>query len=564
MPKPKLQKTTISFVLLFSLHHLIAQPVLTLSPVITGLNTPIELVNAGDGTNRMFIVHQGGSIVVYSSSYVFIDTFLKVSNVLFSGEQGLLSMAFPPDYDDPDTGGFFYVYYVNTAGNLEIARYHVSADPNVADASTKTIVLTISHPTNANHNGGTIRFGPDGYLYLATGDGGGGGDVPNNAQNGLVLLGKMLRIAVDTSSVAPFYTIPASNPYVNATDTLHEIYSFGLRNPFRWAFDSGTMDIWIADVGQGAWEEINHSYYGQTAGLNYGWHCYEGNATFNTADCNMSSTFSFPVYTYANTGIAAITGGPVYRGTTVPANAPLTGYHLAADFYSGNIYKTRPNGASWLTYVQGAVRSGISDFGVAENGEIFAVSLTAGNVSSITVTAVLPVELSTFAGDLRNGSVKLNWRTSSEQNLGQFEIEYSIDGNNFNRAGIVIANNTAAGADYSFDHSPPKARRIFYRLKMIDRDNHTKYSGTIMIRLGEVNASFVQPSVVSTGIIHVLLDDEYNTVELIGSNGALVIKQNISGRTGAIDIPVPAVIPGTYIVQLRNGFETLKQKIIVR
>jgi glucose/arabinose dehydrogenase len=178
-----------------------AQPVLTLTPVITtGLSSPTEFVNAGDGSHRIFIVQKGGSILAYDSSYNFLSTFLTVPNITSSGERGLLSMAFHPAYA---SNGFFFVYYTNASGDLEVARYHVSTNPNVADTA-KVIVITIPHPTNANHNGGELHFGNDGYLYLSTGDGGGAGDVPNNAQDTTRLLGKILRFNVNTSPTPPY------------------------------------------------------------------------------------------------------------------------------------------------------------------------------------------------------------------------------------------------------------------------------------------------------------------------------------------------------------------------
>jgi glucose/arabinose dehydrogenase len=234
--------TILAFCVILSKNS-VAQPVLSLVPVIdTGLSSPIQFVNAGDGTRRVFIVQQGGTIRAYDSAFKFLSLFLTVSNVNFSGERGLLSMAFHPDYKN---NGLFYVYYVNTNGDLELARYQVSSDSNIANPGSKIILITIPHPTNANHNGGELHFGIDGYLYLSTGDGGGGGDVPNNAQNTSVLLGKMLRFNVNTSATAPYYTIPAGNPFGN------EIFDLGLRNPFRWSFDRLTNDMWIGDVGPG-------------------------------------------------------------------------------------------------------------------------------------------------------------------------------------------------------------------------------------------------------------------------------------------------------------------------
>ena len=491
---------------------------------------------------------------------------MTVSGISTGGERGLLSMAFPPGYDDPTNNlfGYFFVYYTNSVGDLEIARYQISGNANIANASSKTVVLTIPHVDGDTHNGGTLHFGNDGYLYFATGDGGVANDSPNNAQNGNVLLGKMLRIAVNNSPISPFYTVPADNPFVSAVDTLHQIWAFGLRNPFRWSFDRLTNDMWIADVGDNTWEEINYRASGSTGGINYGWHCYEGNTPYNVSGCNAS--YISPIYVYPNPfpGFAAVTGGTVYRGTTNASNASLRGYYLAIDFFSGDIYKIKPDGSGgWTTNIQSGVSTGIVNFGEAENGELYAVSLTSGTLSSISVSGVLPLVLVEFTAHPNNGVVELKWKTSSEQNLRQFEIEYSSDRNSFIRAGIVPAANAPAGAVYTFSHIPP-ANRIFYRLKMTDIDGQFKYSDILMVQINKTNNHFVQPSFITTGVINVFLNTTFNTLELISTNGTILMKQNINGRTGRMEIPIPSVIPGTYVVRLRNNETTLQQKILVR
>jgi glucose/arabinose dehydrogenase len=349
-------------------------PQIALTPVITsGLSAPMQFVHAGDGSKRIFIVQKAGTIRVYDSTFNFLSVFGTVSNVSTNGERGLLSMAFHPNYS---TNGFVYVYYTNTAGNLELARYHVnSGSPNTLDAASKVIVLTIPHPTNSNHNGGELHFGSDGYLYLSTGDGGGSGDVPNNAQNTSVLLGKILRLAVNTSTTAPYYTIPPGNPFSNT------VYAYGLRNPYRWSFDKATQDMWIGDVGQDAWEEINFRAAAATSGANYGWRCYEGNAVYNSSGCT-GTNYIFPVHVYTTQNPAAsITGGVVYRGTAYPA---LLGCYLSADFYSGIFYKIVPNGAGWDVTTQTLSPAGIVDFGETESGEVYVVSNTGNSVYRVT------------------------------------------------------------------------------------------------------------------------------------------------------------------------------------
>ena len=533
-----------------------AQPSLSLTSVITtGLSSPIQFVNAGDGSNRVFIVQQGATIRAYDASFNFLSVFLTVSNVNTGGERGLLSMAFHPAYQ---SNGLFFVYYTNTAGDLELARYHVSSDPNIADPASKVIVITIPHPTNSNHNGGTLHFGNDGFLYLSTGDGGGAGDVPNNAQNTTVLLGKMLRFNVSTSASDPYYTIPAGNPYGN------EIFDLGLRNPFRWSFDRMTHDMWIGDVGQDTWEEIDYRPAALTAGVNYGWHCYEGNATYNTTGCSAPSSYVFPVYTYPTANpAAAVTGGVVYRGTAYPS---LQGYYLSTDFYSGDFHLVVSDGlGGWTTTTQTLALTGITNFGETEDGEVYVVSLTDNSVSRVTADPIIPVTLVSFNGYINNRGVSLNWRTATEQNMSRYEIEYSSNGVAFTYSGAVPAKNAASGYSYSFADPVNHTGIIFYRLKMINLDGSYQYSGIIRFTLSNNVSNIITPSVIHDGLIHLNLSlPIYNSVELFGMNGALIKKENIEGRTGDIEVPAGNVASGVYAVRLSGNFITTVQKIIIQ
>ncbi|MEO5893189.1 MAG: PQQ-dependent sugar dehydrogenase [Ferruginibacter sp.] len=534
----------------------IAQPVLALSPVIeTGLSTPIQFVNAGDGSNRVFIVQQGGTIRAYDASFNFLSTFLTVSDVNFSGERGLLSMAFHPDYQN---NGFFFVYYVNTAGNLEIARYHISASPNIADPASKVIVITIPHPTNSNHNGGELHFGNDGYLYLSTGDGGGGGDGPNNAQNTSVLLGKMLRFNVNTSATAPFYTIPAGNPYGN------EIFDLGLRNPYRWSFDRQTFDMWIGDVGQDSYEEINFRAAGATGGVNYGWRCYEGNTAYNTAGCQAISNYVFPAYNYPSQNpSAAITGGIVYRGTSYPA---MQGYNISADFFSGIFYKTVSNGAGgWTTTTQTLAPTGIVDFGETEDGEAYVVSLTTGSVFRLIISGTTPVRFLGFTGTLNSRGVNLSWQTAAEENMKEFEIEYSTNGRSFSTLGKIASQNAATGARYSFLHAINYSGAVFYRLKIVNTDGYSTYSTIVRIVLNNNKIAIVVPSVITSGIMNIDLSAQsYNSLELISMNGNVVLQKNIAGQVGQLKVSLNKVAAGVYTVRLVGNAATAVQKVFIQ
>jgi len=544
----------------------ISQPVIVPETVISGLSAPIQIVNAGDGTNRLFVVQQGGAILVYDQDHNPLGTFLTVTGINAGGEEGLLSMVFHPEYENPLSPffGHFYVYYTNSNGDLQLARYQVSSNPNIADPATKDTILTIPHPGQSNHNGATLHFGTDGYLYWATGDGGGGGDAPNNAQNGAVLLGKMLRIDVNSSPTPPFYSIPVDNPFISTPGVEPEIYAFGLRNPFRWSFDRLTGDIWIGDVGQGTWEEIHYSAAGSTAGVNYGWRCYEGNAPFNLSGCGPSTNYEFPVFVYPNpsSGASAVTGGVVYRGPI----AELQGYYIASDFYSGTFYMLTPDGlGGFVVDSQLAVIEGVSNFGEAEDGNVYALSLFDGTVSLLEGSGVLPTGLTTFTAAASNGLVKLDWRTAFEQNLERFEVQYSADGSSYTSVGSVNATNNATGADYTFTHQPAPSARAYYRLRMIDFDGQFEFSNVVSITQQGSQRNFVMPSVISGGIMNVYLPGEFKMLDVISMNGSRMLRQNIGGRSGRIDVNIPTTTPaGTYIIQLSSDDNVIRQRVLIR
>ncbi|MCS6990826.1 MAG: PQQ-dependent sugar dehydrogenase [Chitinophagales bacterium] len=350
-----------------------AQLVLQLEQIASGFVRPIQVVHAGD--NRLFIVEQRGVIYVRQpdgTTSVFLDIDPKVKST--GNEQGLLGLAFHPNYA---TNGYFYVNYINNSNNTVIARYSVSSgNPNVADANSEVILLTITQPFN-NHNGGDLKFGPDGYLYCALGDGGGVGDPGNRAQDINQLLGKILRIDVNSGSP---YGIPPSNPFVGVPGA-DEIWSLGWRNPWRFSFDRLTGDMWIGDVGQYSWEEVNFEPAGSPGGRNYGWRCYEGNAVYNFSLCNTSTSFTFPVlaydHTYANGGFSVI-GGFVYRGTQNPG---MYGHYITCDYVSGNFWTLYPNGSGgFITTFIPNLMAGIASFGEGHDGELYATNIGDGAI----------------------------------------------------------------------------------------------------------------------------------------------------------------------------------------
>ncbi len=360
-----MKKITFLFFCLFSLAGFSQN--IGISVFATGLSNPVEVTNAGD--SRLFVVQKGGLIrIVNPDGTINATSFLNLSSLINTNgnERGLLGLAFHPNYA---TNGYFYVNYTRLSdGATVIARYSVSSNPNVADPSSALVMLTVDQPFS-NHNGGSLRFGPDGYLYIGMGDGGDGGDPGNRAQNIHENLGKLLRLDVD----APAPYIPPTNPYVGI-DGNDEIWSIGLRNPWKWSFDKLTNDLWIADVGQGAWEEINHVPGNGGPNQNYGWHCYEGNAVYTAGCAVATTTYTFPIATYPHSGAnsgCSITGGYVYRGSLYPNFA---GKFFFADYCTGGINTIGTDGT--VTYNPMAAITGITSFGQDINNELYFVRTT--------------------------------------------------------------------------------------------------------------------------------------------------------------------------------------------
>jgi glucose/arabinose dehydrogenase len=297
--------------------------------VVSGLDSPTFLT-APAGDQRQFIVERPGRIRIVQDGALLAQPFLDLgARVATAGEGGLLSLAFDPGFA---SNGYFYVYFTDPQQNIVVERYTVSSNPNLADPTSSLEIIRIAHPLYTNHFGGLAAFGPDGYLYLGTGDGGSEGDPLGNGQNLGTLLGKLLRIDVSAASAGQPYLVPASNPFVGQAGRRPEIWAYGLRNPWRYAFDGA--QLYIADVGQDRREEVDIATTGQ-AGLNYGWNVMEGTLCFNAASCDQSG-LTLPAFEYdhgsADANGCAITGGYVYRGSALPE---LAGRYFYSDFCAG-------------------------------------------------------------------------------------------------------------------------------------------------------------------------------------------------------------------------------------
>jgi glucose/arabinose dehydrogenase len=393
---------------------------ITLDPFANGFSSPVDLQNAGD--DRLFVVEKGGRIKILNADGTTNATpFLNISGLVSGGsEQGLLGLAFHPDYA---VNGYFYVNYTNNSGNTEVSRFSVSAgDPDVANPNSVFPIIAYNQPFS-NHNGGSINFGPnDGFLYISAGDGGSGGDPGNRAQNTEILLGKLLRIDVDNPGGGNNYGIPVDNPFAGDPPNAEEIWAYGLRNPWKFSFDSDNGDLWIADVGQVEIEEINKAG-GSEAGLNYGWRCYEGSMPFNTNGCPNPSELTFPIAEYPHPTGFSITGGYVYRGSVY---TDIAGYYFCGDFGTGLIATVDPNdnfnnlgtfGGSW------------SSFGQDITGELYIVNYS-GQISKIQGEILSVDSIDTISVNMypnpANDKVTIRLDEGSIANISVMDLKGSV------------------------------------------------------------------------------------------------------------------------------------------
>ena len=352
----------------------VTPPALTLRAVSTSLDYPVDLVSPPADTARLFVVEKGGVVRIVKSGVLLATPFLDVSSLVSTGgEQGLLSMAFAPDYS---TSHRFYISYTDVAGNSQIVRYHVSANPDIAVATPDDVVLSVDQPAD-NHNGGHIAFGPDGMLWIGFGDGGGGNDTYHTGQTTTDLLASILRIDV---SGAGGYAIPPDNPYTGAGEK-RELWDIGLRNPWRWSFDRLTGDLYIGDVGQDTKEEIDvaPASRGRSPGANYGWPITEGNDCHQPPSGCDRSGLTAPVLDYGHVNLqCAVTGGYVYRGAAIPA---LAGIYFYADYCAHTVHSFRYFGTSateltdWPSLDPGAA---ITSFGEDARGELYVLTEAGG------------------------------------------------------------------------------------------------------------------------------------------------------------------------------------------
>src|SRR5712664_1560443 len=359
-----------------------------LAPVASGFSSPLDIQQAGDGSGRLFVVEQGGKIKIIQNGSILGTPYLDVSSLIVSGgEEGLLGLAFHPNYS---ANGCFYVNYTTNLLNgflqTVIAEFRAATPgANIVNTSSEQRLIIVDQP-EANHNGGGLAFGNDGFLYIALGDGGGGGDVHGtigNGQDTTTLLGKILRIDVDSSPDAGLaYHVPSSNPFFNQPPARGEIWFYSLRNPIRFSFDRPTGNIWIGDVGQDSFEEVDRLTSAQ-GGANLGWRCKEGTHLFNFSSNCQTATLVDPIFDYDHTqGDDTVIGGYVYHGTRIPG---LAGNYVFGDFISGRIWSlTQDSQGKWVrTFLLNSAANDLAGFGQDQNGELYTARYSTGVVAHL-------------------------------------------------------------------------------------------------------------------------------------------------------------------------------------
>lgn len=533
-----------------------AQPQLELQPFASGLESPIGIMNAGD--DRLFVIQQRGLIRIVDpegnvSDTPFLDLSGTVSQTGF--ETGLLGLAFHPEYNQ---NGYFFVNYTReTDGASVVSRFTADAgNPGLADPASELVLLTVDQPF-ANHNGGQVLFGPDGYLYIALGDGGSGGDPENNAQDPSTLLGKMLRIDVDTENENG-YGIPPDNPFVGDETTLDEIWALGLRNPWRNSFDRYTGDFWIADVGQSDREEVNFQPAGSTGGENYGWRCYEGSMEFNLEGCEDAENYVFPVFEYGHpdeTGCTgSITGGYVYRGAIYSG---MFGIYLAADYCTGAFYHVSQENGEFEGGELITFDGQISSFGEDLYGELYVALIGSGEVLRVRETSDcnpvamimkndIPRELipgeSIILEAFFHPSLEYQWNLDDEPLNGETgrtlevteEGAYSVTVTNPENECAATSESVAVASDPTSVISPQEDNIAVFPNPATD---HLRIEG-------------LEPGTDTT-------------IELIDTNGTVVFYEtNIN--TGEFSIPAGPVPAGLYLLRISFGDNIVVKRVMIQ
>ncbi len=556
----------ISFLGLSSQPTLIFDPV----PLNGSVSQPVDIAHAGDGSGRLFIVEKRGSVRIIQNGNVLASAFLDISgSVVNTNERGMLGLVFHPQFPD---SAYFYVNYIGTGDTTHIARFTVNpVNPNDALENSEKTILKIAQP-GTNHNAGDLAFGTDGYLYIGLGDGGGSGDPDELSQNEQTLLGKMLRIDINTTQP---YLIPGDNPFTDHADVLDEIWAIGLRNPWRFSFDPITGDLWIADVGQGAWEEVHIQPADSPGGENYGWDCYEASANFEPTNCaNATGTLVFPDFEYPHINQIpngwtqgygnSITGGFVYRGSQYPS---LYGYYICADYIHNQAWLLKQQAGSAnlevINFDFSGEISGISTFGEDENGELYAASLN-GTLYQVRTDEILAIEELTFQLQKRNDGVLVQWKyTGDTGDVLGYSIERSTDGVDFEKIHLEKPGKET----HTYFDPQPSAGRNHYRIGIEDISGNIEYTSIRSIlfnhsNLFEIatvqNGSSLEVSVSAhSGDIRLMLFDiqgrEIGSMVVPAGDESTIVSFRDFSNT-----------PGLYVLKATDGTLVQSKRLVAR
>ncbi len=561
-------------ILLLSIFILLAsksftQPTVVFNPVIQPgvLFNPVDITGAGDGSGRLFVVEKRGDVRIIVNNVVQSGFFLDIrDSVETNGERGLLGIAFHPSY--PDSPYVFVNYVKKGTVITQICRFTLSSgNPNHLDETSQKILLSQAG-IQSNHKAGDLAFGPDGYLYIGMGDGGGGGDPGENGQNTNTLLAKILRIDINVG-VPPYFAYPPTNPFVGVAGN-DAVWAYGMRNPWRISFDRVTGDFWIGDVGQDLWEEVDFVYAGTPGGMNFGWDCREGNHVYESSGCPGESSFTYPIFEYphtcdppCNTGDgSSMTGGFVYRGSMYPV---LYGYYVFADYGSNNVWTLKQTGYgnpptfSFILQTNTGI-SAVESFGEADNGELYALSY-GGTVYSISATGTLDIGWTKIKATPSHQGNKIEWTLDAIFGINHFQVQrsYFADFNQY----VNVAEVAPDPDEINYHYNDPfiTSSGSYYRIAALLDDGSTEYSPVAHIppdpkSKPELTFDFNH----NRWKINVPETWQNSDLTLYDLQGRIVY--NRKTNTGPLfDLPSPE-IPGCYFIVIRGSEGIWSDRIV--
>ena len=548
----------------------IAQPTLNFTPLsLSGptLIQPLFMSGCGDGSGRLFVVEKRGTIRIIQNNAVLTDFFLDIQDlVMNSGERGLLGLAFHPQY--PTTPYIYVNYVIDGTITNRISRFTLNPNnPNDIQENTEFILLEQAG-VQTNHKAGGIAFGPDGYLYIRMGDGGGGGDPSNSGQNLETLLAKMLRIDVNAPQGSLNYTIPPDNPFVGEPGR-DEIWAYGLRNPWRISFDRETGDFWIADVGQNLWEEVDMVLAGTPGGMNFGWDCREGNHDYEPGNCGSGTEFTWPIFEYPhscnpcpNGYGASISGGYVYRGSEHPV---LEGFYVCADYVSNYLWMIKVTSFDPLeldVYVQDGtgLAYGLVTFGEDDDGELFASNLD-GVIYSVSASGFLPVQWGSADAHIIQGGNQIDWTIHQSLGIEYFEIQRSLNSGFDNFTVVTQVEPVEDQISYKYIDPFIHPRAVYYRIAAHMSDGSIEYSPFMRI-LPDTGS---KPSLVfdqNHNLWRINIPNEWQNGEVIlyDLQGKEVYTRKI-GSQDQLELTSP-ITPGSYFVKVSGEMGTWSERLV--